>query len=93
MQFLARSAIALSDTTRAVKTSSSHAIVIKKKLPDIQNLFNILCYSVLSSTCADTGADLDILFRGVDLLTDSHIYTHNYSITNIVSQSYYTPGP
>ena len=43
----------LSDTTRAVKTSCSHATVIKKKLPDIQILFNILCYSVLSSTCAD----------------------------------------
>ena len=40
------------------------------------------------------GADLDILFRGVDLLTDIVItYTHNYSINNIVSRSYYTPGP
>ena len=27
---------------------------------------------------------LDILFRGVDLLTDNHTYTHNYSINNIV---------
>ena len=34
------------------------------------------------------GADLDILFRGgggVDLLTDSHIYTHNYSINKMLS--------
>ena len=41
------------------------------------------------------GADLDILFRGVDLLSDSHIY-HIYihittaSIIIIVSRSHYT---
>ena len=32
------------------------------------------------------GTDLDILFRGVDLLT----YTHNYSINNIARESHYT---
>ena len=34
------------------------------------------------------GVDLDILFRGVDLLTDNHMFTHNYSINNIVSGSH-----
>ena len=48
--------------------------------------------SIYSYTCI-AGVDLDILFRKVDLLTDSHTYTHNYSINNIVSQSHYTPGP
>ena len=28
------------------------------------------------------GADLDIMFRGVDLLTDNRTHTHNYSINN-----------
>ena len=36
----------------------------------------------LAALAALAGADLDILFRGVDLWTDSHIYTHNYSINN-----------
>ena len=34
------------------------------------------------------GADLDILFMGVDL--EIYTYTHNYSINNIVSGSHYT---
>ena len=43
-----------------------------------------------NNLAALAGADLDILFRGVDLLSDSHIY--NYSINNWASEASPTLG-